>query len=79
MSPHACAAVEERDLLAYVDGRLAPERRRAVERALDERPGERARLDDYARQNEALRRHLGGVAAEPVPPRLRAVLDGSPA
>ncbi len=78
MSPRERADVEERDLLAYVDGRLAPERGRAVERWLADRPQERARLDAYACQNEALRRHLGGVAAEPVPPALRAVVYGTP-
>ncbi len=78
MSPGERREIEERDLLAHVDGRLAPERRRAVERWLDERPHERARLEAYARQNEALRRELGGVAAEPVPPALRAVVEGTP-
>ncbi len=71
--------VRERDLLAYVDGRLAAERRRAVDRHLAARLEERARIEAWLQQNEALRQRLGGIATEPVPPALRAVLDRPPA
>lgn len=71
--------VGERDLLAYVDGRLAAERRRVVEDHLADRPEERVRIEAYLQQNAALRRALGGIAAEPVPPVLRTMVENAPA
>jgi len=68
--------IGERDLLAYVDDRLEPERRRRVEEVLARDPAERARAEAFMAQNEALRRAFGGIAGEPVPPALQAVLEG---
>ena len=63
--------VGEDDLSAYVDGRLAPERRDAVETFLAARPeaATRLRLDREAR--DLLRTRLRFKAEEPVPARLR--------
>jgi anti-sigma factor RsiW len=69
----------EGDLHGYVDGRLDPARRREVEDWLAQNPDERARVDDWRRQKEALHRHFDPVLDELVPDRLRhaRVANGS--
>ncbi len=70
-------AVRDIDLMAYADGLLDadPKRKAEVETYLRQHPEEAARVRDYAAQNEAIQRLYGPVLAEPVPERLRAVLD----
>ena len=63
-------AVIDEDLHAYVDGQLAPDRRRAVERHLRHQSGAAQRISTYIAQREALRAALAGPAGEPVPARL---------
>jgi anti-sigma factor RsiW len=71
-------AITDADLLAYADGRLDPERRAAVEAWLADHPEERKRVEEWERQNAALRAALDPVADEPVPPALAATLRGVP-
>jgi len=63
--------IGEDDLQAYVDGRLAPARRTAVEVWLGENPTSAARVAAYAEQRRALRERLAFKASEPIPTRLR--------
>jgi anti-sigma factor RsiW len=71
--------VSELDLLAYADGLLddSPERRKLVETYLSTRPDEAERVHAYTIQNRQIRARYDYVLAEPVPPALRAILDGS--
>jgi len=62
--------VGEEELHAYVDGRLDPARRAAVEHYLQRNWAEAERVGAYARQRDALRAAFAGLAAEPIPPRL---------
>lgn len=77
---HPCEPVTEFDLLAYADGNLDgdPERKREVEAYLEARPEIAARVRAFARQDEVIRDHYGGVLDEPVPERLRMALDAPP-
>lgn len=70
-------AITDADLLAYADGRLDPERRAAVEAWLVDRPDEKKRVENWERQNAALRTALDPVVDEPVPPALAATLSGA--
>lgn len=63
-------AVDDADLHAWVDGRLGQERRTVVAAWLDAHPEDRRRVHEWQRQNELIERLWGGVAMEPVPPRL---------
>jgi anti-sigma factor RsiW len=73
-------SIREIDLLAYVDGLFDayPERKAEVEGYLREHPEEATRVRDYADQNDKIRRLYGPVLAEPVPERLKAVLENRP-
>lgn len=71
-------AIHELDLLAYADGLLEPARREEVEALLRRDPEAAGRVADYVAQNQAIRAAYGGVVAEPVPPRLLAVLERQP-
>jgi anti-sigma factor RsiW len=62
--------ITEADLQAYVDGRLGPARRGAVESWLATRPEEAERLAMYARIGEDLRASFDPMLDEPVPARL---------
>lgn len=62
--------VTEADLQAFVDGRLGPARRGAVEAWLASRPEEAERLAAYARIGEDLRASFDPMLDDPVPPRL---------
>jgi anti-sigma factor RsiW len=61
----------EGDLHGYVDGRLDRARRCEVEDWLAQHPAERARVDDWRRQKEALHGHFDPVLDELVPDRLQ--------
>jgi anti-sigma factor RsiW len=63
--------VDEDDLQASVDGRLAPERAEMFETYLAAHPEERERLSQYAEQREALRVAFGAVSETPAPTHLR--------
>jgi len=65
--------VTEAELHAYADGRLAPERRAAVETWLAARAEEAERVADFHRLGGALRAAYDPVLDEPVPPRLERV------
>lgn len=72
--------IEDKDLHAYVDGQLPPERRRAVELYLANNPEAAVRVSDWRAQNRALALAFGPVAEEPLPERLlAAAVSGSPA
>jgi anti-sigma factor RsiW len=62
--------IAEEELHAYVDDQLEPERQAAVLRYLQEHPDISRRAAAYRAQREALRAAFGGVASEPIPPRL---------
>jgi anti-sigma factor RsiW len=78
MTPPA-APIGESDLHAYVDGRLAPERRAEVDAHLAANPAERFRLEAYAAQTKALRERLDAELEEPPPPALLAAAARPPA
>lgn len=63
--------VEERDLHARIDGRLAPERAEAVDDYLAAHPELAEQWSQYAEQREALRTALSAGAGDQIPPRLR--------
>lgn len=58
------------DLHAYVDDRLAPDRRLLVERHLREHPEASARVRRWQEGSTALRNALAGHASEPIPATL---------
>ncbi|WP_437946056.1 anti-sigma factor [Sorangium sp. So ce296] len=60
----------EDELQAFVDGRLDPQRARAVEAYLASHPDERARVAAYRRNAEELRALLAGASLLPPNPRL---------
>jgi anti-sigma factor RsiW len=59
----------------YVDGELDGEIRRRIDRALADDAERRAIVDEYRRQNEAIRALYDHVLSEPIPARLIAALD----
>ena len=67
----ASRPIEEDDLHAWVDGRLAPEQAEAVETYFVAHPEARDRWSQYAEQREELRAAFAGPAKEPIPARLR--------
>jgi anti-sigma factor RsiW len=64
--------VGDDDLTAYVDGRLADDRRAAVARFLDDNPAVWARISADKAAREHLRQRLNPIADQPIPERLRA-------
>jgi len=70
MSPSKLS-VSEIDLHAYLDGRLAEERRGEVEAFLTANPQEQERLRAYQEQNQTLHALFDSVLAEPIPPKWR--------
>lgn len=60
----------EAELQAFVDGRLAEERRAAIEAWLASKPEEAERLADYRRLSDALRGAFDPLLDEAVPARL---------
>jgi anti-sigma factor RsiW len=65
--------VTEHELHAYVDDRLEPAERRAVEEHLATHAEDGARVQGYREQNAALRAAFDPVLNEPVPERLRRI------
>jgi anti-sigma factor RsiW len=63
--------VGEDDLTAYVDGRLAEDRRTSVERYMEDAPEIRARVAADRAARESLRLWLKPIAELPIPDRLR--------
>lgn len=63
--------IGEDDLVALVDGRLAPERAAAVDAFLAETPERAVLIDAERRDRDSLRDRLAPIAAEPIPSRLR--------
>ena len=63
--------IEEGDLQARVDGRLAPDRVKPVDDYLAAHPDLREQVAQYAEQREALRAAFGAQGGEPIPPRFR--------
>jgi anti-sigma factor RsiW len=63
--------VDEDDLQARVDGRLAPERAEAVDAYIAAHPEVQARLLQFAEQRQALRAAFADQAERPIPARLR--------
>jgi anti-sigma factor RsiW len=63
--------VDEHDLQAWIDGRLAPERAEMVEAYLAAHPDERKRWSQYAEQQRALRNAFAAHCGGPIPSRLR--------
>ena len=61
------APVTEAELQAWVDGRLPPARRAAVDGYLALHPADAARLHAYREQNVALRARYNPVLDEAVP------------
>jgi anti-sigma factor RsiW len=70
MRPDEDQPVRDEDLHAYVDDCLAPDHRAIVAQRLRENPDTAARAADYGAQRDGLRAALGGIADEPLPPRL---------
>ncbi|MCB5174196.1 anti-sigma factor family protein [Microvirga lenta] len=62
--------IEEGELQAYVDRRLEPERRAAVEAYLRTNPKTASRIGSYCRHRQDLKDLLDTVAEKPVPRRL---------
>jgi anti-sigma factor RsiW len=63
--------VDDNDLHARIDGRLALDRAQIVDAYLATHPGEKERWSQYADQRQALRAALDGQSAGPIPARLR--------
>jgi anti-sigma factor RsiW len=70
-------AIDEAELHAWIDGQLDPDRADAVEAAAAADAGFAAQANAYADQNREIRALFGGVAAEPLPERLRAAAVAS--
>ncbi|MBR8657033.1 anti-sigma factor, partial [Achromobacter sp. Marseille-Q0513] len=68
--PATGAPIAEADLHAYADGQLAAARRTEVEAFLAAHPQDRARVDAWQAQRQALRALLDPVLDEPLPLRL---------
>jgi anti-sigma factor RsiW len=63
--------VGDDELMAYVDGRLSPDRAKAVASYLAAHPEIRERLSQYADQRQGLLAAFGERGAGPIPTRLR--------
>jgi anti-sigma factor RsiW len=70
--------ITDLDLMAYADGQLDAARRQTVEAHLAATPDDAAMVDAIIAQNADLRLALAGIAEEPVPERLKAVLEREP-
>ncbi|MEK7342562.1 MAG: anti-sigma factor [Pseudomonadota bacterium] len=67
--------IDEAMLMALVDGELDEVNRRRIERAVADDPALAERLARHQRLRERLADHYAPVAEEPVPDRLRAMLE----
>lgn len=70
--------ITEAELQAHADGRLPPERAATVAAWLAEHPDERARIEAYREQRDALRAALAPTMEEPLPPALDLRLRARP-
>lgn len=68
----------ESELHAYVDGALDRETREAVQAWLADHPQDRAKVESWGAQNDALHALYDGVLDEPVPPRMTGALTAAP-
>lgn len=66
-------------LAAFADGELSPEEAAAVVMHLADHPEDQAYLDDLMAANAALAAAFSGPMSEPVPPALRAMIEGTAA
>ncbi len=62
--------IDTEELMALVDGRLAPEKARALEERLSADPAFAAEVREYAAQRTALHARFDPVLNEPIPARL---------
>jgi hypothetical protein len=69
--------IDDEILIAFADGELAPERRRAIEAALAADPELRARLERQQSLRARISAHYAPVAEEPVPERFAALLSAA--
>ena len=76
MSENSRVPVTEADLHAYADGQLPEAQRSKVEAFLAGRPEERARVDAWMQNNQALRALLDPVMDEPIPATMRLAPRG---
>jgi hypothetical protein len=67
--------IDEAMLIAWVDGELDEVTRRRVDRAVAEDPALAQRLETHRRLRARLSGHYAPVAAEPVPPTMRSLLE----
>jgi anti-sigma factor RsiW len=65
-----------RKLAAFADGELEPEEAARVVMHLADHPEDQAYVDRIAVERALLARAYGPIAAEPVPERIRAVIEG---
>lgn len=66
------------ELNAYVDGELAPEEQRAVEKQLATDPEAAARVAEFRRLNDAIHARYAPVLDEPVPSAMQNAVAGDP-
>ncbi|ATE66892.1 anti-sigma factor family protein [Rhizorhabdus dicambivorans] len=66
---------DEERIIAYVDGELAPLEALRFERAMDGDPALAEAVGRHRRLRETVAGHFSGVADEPLPDRLRRLLD----
>jgi anti-sigma factor RsiW len=69
MTDHESPVTED-ELHAYVDGELPADRRSAVEAWLAAHPEDASRVNAWREQAELIKTRYGGVAHEPISPRL---------
>jgi anti-sigma factor RsiW len=67
--------IDEALLIAWVDGELDEVTRRRVDRAAADDPALAARLEMHRQLRDRLSGHYAPIAAEPVPPAMRALLE----
>lgn len=72
------ASIDERELHAYADGQLAPNRLEAVEAALVQDPSLAAEVAAIRAQNASLHAALDPILQEPIPERLLAAATSPP-
>ncbi len=70
--------ITDLDLMAYADGQLDAVRRQTVEAHLAATPADARVVEAIMAQNAVLRTTLGPIAEEPVPQRLKGVLEREP-
>jgi anti-sigma factor RsiW len=69
MNPKSYTITDD-DLHAYVDGVLAPDRRRIIEAYLAQHPAQQRRIAGWQAKSDELRSTLSCIIEEPLPPEL---------